>query len=112
MFKPYVCAVDIADELFYELILEYISKTPGIQLGHEESEILIVESNPDNPVRFPKVQKLSIILTSNRVELYSSFGENIADIIYKPDINYPRFLNALELAMKKLEENHKIKVKA
>lgn len=101
------CFVSDFDKFSSEVLKNFIKKTAYLELVTPSKKLLadvyFVDSDIDkeNLTEEMTVDALFIVVSANQKHITSLFKDEITDFLYKPDLNYTRFLKAIELVRKK-----------
>ncbi len=96
--KLLTCEVIDADPLSRQLILDFVMKTSGLQMKDDESshaDILFIDAEL-NEEQLHKCHSQLVVISANEKFIHSLFQEEIADFLYKPELTYTRFKQAIE----------------
>jgi hypothetical protein len=101
------CTINDPDRLSNELLKNFIEKTDSLCIADEQNgspvDIVFIDSDLDKR-NFSKEEICGahiVIVSSNKKYINSLFKDEIADFLYKPDLNYSRFLKSIEVVRSK-----------
>lgn len=99
--RPILCELYDHESFFDTLIRDFVERTDGFAIkdieSHRKTDIILLDPEmtsrgiPEN-----KDDTYVIIISNNKKYLQLLFDERIADFMYKPMLNYPRFYESME----------------
>ncbi|MEO9804192.1 MAG: hypothetical protein ABJF04_13130 [Reichenbachiella sp.] len=94
------CEVHDEDRFSRELIIEFISKTPGISIItgiSRPADIIFFDTNYGDPKQITEDNNAQlVVISSDYQDIHHLFQNHIVDYLYKPDLSYPRFRNTID----------------
>lgn len=91
------CVVKETDAFSRELLEEFINKTEGLLLSNDLETNSVIFIDPDQGeaemVFSEKDNTQVVVVSANRNYVIPYFEYQITDFLFKPDLNYQRFLD-------------------